>query len=114
MPQPLEMSDAKTTILFPARSELEEISERMRRNCEAAVEIIRNIDLDDLSPESRECLCGQIHTLREMVRILSPNFEKKLMLETEKLGRGLSSYEVRCLLYGITRALAYGLPVTDL
>jgi hypothetical protein len=108
------MSDAKTTILFPARSELEEISERMRRNCEAALEIIRNIDLDDLSPESRECLCGQIHTLREMVRILSPNFEKKLMLETEKLGRGLSPHEVRCLLYGITRALAYGRPVTDL
>ena len=82
-------------------NELEQIFERMRWNCEAALEIIRNIDLNDLSPESRESLCGQIHTLREMVRILSPNFEKKLMVETEKLGRGLSPNEVRCLLYGI-------------
>ena len=36
-----------------------------------------------------------------MVRILSPDFEKKLMVEAEKLDRGLTPGEVRCLLYGI-------------
>ena len=73
----------------------------MRQNCEQALRIIRDIDLDDLSPENREQLYGQIHTLREIVRILSPDFEKKLIIETEKVGRDLSPDEVRCLLYGI-------------
>ena len=97
----LEVPDLERTISFRANNELEQIFERMRRNYEAALEIIRIMDLDDLSPESREWSCGQIHTLREMVRILSPNFEKKLMAETEKLGRRLSPDEVRCVLYGI-------------
>jgi hypothetical protein len=103
------MSDAKTTFLSRASNELEEISGRMRRNCEGALEIIRNIGLDDLSPESREWLCGQIHTLREMVRILSPNFEKKLMVETEKLGRGLSP--MRFVAYYMVRASGNGPPI---
>ena len=73
----------------------------MRRNCESALEILRGIELDGLSPEVREQLCDRIQTFREIVRILSPDFEKKLMLETDKLGRGLSPEEVRCLLYGL-------------
>jgi hypothetical protein len=43
----------------------------------------------------------QIHTLREMVRILSPDFEKKLMVQTAKLGHALSRDEVLSLLYGL-------------
>ena len=95
------MSDSDRNTVERARKELEQVFERMRRNCESALEIMRGIEVDDLSPESREQLCGQIHTLREMVRILSPDFEKKLMVETDKLGRGLSPDEARCLLYGL-------------
>lgn len=95
------MSGSERNIAERARKEFEQILERMRRNSEHALEIIRDIELDDLSPESREQLCGQIHTLREIVRILSPDFEKKLMVETDKLGRDISPDEARCLLYGI-------------
>jgi hypothetical protein len=77
------MPRIETNILERATKECERIFERMRQNCEQALEIIRDMDLDDLSPESREQLDGQIHTLREMVRILSPDFEKKLMVERE-------------------------------
>ena len=87
--------------LIPSDSELEQIFERMRLNCELALEIIRRLDLDHLDPASRERLYDQIHTLREIVRILSPEFEKKLMVETEKRGRGLSPDEARYLLYGM-------------
>ena len=95
------MPDVETKILERATKECEQIFDRMRRNCEAALEIIRDIELDDLSPESREQLYDRIHTLREMVRILSPDFQKKLMAEAEKLDRRLSPDEVRCPLYGI-------------
>jgi hypothetical protein len=95
------MSNSETNIVERARKELEQIFERMRRNCEAGLEIFQDIDLDGLRPESREQLYGQIHTFREIVRILSPDFEKKLTVKTEKVGRGLSPDEVRCLLYGI-------------
>jgi hypothetical protein len=36
-----------------------------------------------------------------MVRILRPDFEERLMVETEKLGRGLSREDVVGLLYGL-------------
>jgi hypothetical protein len=61
----------------------------------------RHIDLAGLSPEIGEQVHSQIHTLREMVRILSPDFEKKLMVETAKLRRGLSREEALRLLYGL-------------
>jgi hypothetical protein len=95
------MPDLERTILFQANNDLEQIFDRMSRNCEAALEIIQDIELDDLSAQSRERLCDRVHTIREIVRVLSPGFENKLMVETEKLGRGLSPDEVRCLLYGI-------------
>ena len=57
----------------------------MRRNCEATLGVIQGIDMQDLSLESREQLYGRIHTLREIVRTLSFDFEKKLMVETEGL-----------------------------
>ena len=73
----------------------------MRLNCEVALEIIRGIDLHGLNPASRERLYSQIHTLREIVRILSPEFEKKLMVATAMSGRDLSPEEVLSLLYGL-------------
>ena len=78
------MAELKTTILFRANHELEQIFERMRRNCEQALEIIRDIKRDDLSPQSRQRLCDRVHTLREIVKILTPDFEKELTAETEK------------------------------
>ena len=93
------MSAVETNILESATKECEWIFERMRQNCEDALEIIRDMDLGDLSAESEQ-LHGRIHTLREIVRILSCDFEKKLKVETEKLGRRLSLSEARCLLYG--------------
>ena len=95
------MPDLETTILLRGNHELEQIFERMRRNCEQALEIIRDIERDDLSPQSRQRLCDRVHTLREIVRILTPDFEKKPTVETEKRGRGLSADEARCLPYGM-------------
>ena len=95
------MPKHETGVLSRANNELEQILDRMRRNCEAALEILRDIEMDGLSPQSREQLYDRVHTLREMVRILSPDFEEKLMVETERLGRGLSPHEIRCVLYGI-------------
>jgi hypothetical protein len=82
-------------------NELDQILDRTRRNYQDALEIIRDIEVDDLSPESREQLYGQIHAFREMVRILSPDFQKKLMVETAKLRRALSPGEVLRLLYRV-------------
>ena len=65
------------------------------------MKFIRGIELDDLSPESREQIYCQIHTLREIVRILSSDFEKKLLVATAKSGRALSREEVIALLYGL-------------
>ena len=73
----------------------------MRRNCKAALEIIQGIEMQDLSLDSREQLYDRIHTLREIVRILSPDFEKKLLVATAKSGHGLSREEVIALLYGL-------------
>ena len=95
------MPGLERTISFRASNELEQIFERMRRNCEAALEIIRDIELDDLRPQSRERLCDRVHTLREIVRMLSPEFEKKLMVATAKAGRDLSPQDVLSLLYGL-------------
>jgi hypothetical protein len=97
----LEMRASATDILDRAENELEQIFERMRRHCESALGIFRHINLDELSPENREHICDRIHTLREMARILSPDFEKKLMIETDKLGRALSRDEAQTLLYGL-------------
>jgi hypothetical protein len=94
------MPAVETNILESVTKECEGIFERMRRDCEDALEIIRDMDLGDLSAESREQLHDRIHTLREIVRMLSCDFEDKLKAETEKLGRGLSLAEARCLLYG--------------
>jgi hypothetical protein len=91
----------ETKMLDRIENELDQILDRTRRNYQDALEIIRDIELDDLSPESRERLYGQIHALREMVRILSPEFQKKLMVETAKLRRGLSPTEVLRLVYGV-------------
>ena len=91
----------ETNIVERATNEIEQIYERMNRNCEVALEIIQGIEMEDLSLESREQLYGQIHTLREIVRILSPDFEKKLLLATAKSGRALSREEVIALLYGL-------------
>jgi len=91
----------ETKVLDRIENQLDQILDRTRRNYQDALEIIRDIELDDLSPESREQLYGQIHTLREMVRILSPDFQKKLMVETAKLRRALSPTEVIRLLYGV-------------
>ena len=100
---PLEMPSPETKILDRAESEVEQIFERMRRHCERALAIFRDINLDELSPENREQVHRQIHTLREFVRILSPDFEKKLMVEAAKLGRDLSREEALCLLYGLEK-----------
>ena len=64
-----------------------------------ALEIIGDIELNDLSPEIREQLYDQIHTLREIVRLLSPDFEEKVIVETAKLGRALSRerFKVCCM-----------------
>lgn len=51
-----EMSDSESNIVERARKELEQILGRMRLNCEHALEIIRDTDRDELSPESREQL----------------------------------------------------------
>jgi hypothetical protein len=59
--------------------------------------------MQDLSLESGEQLYGRIHTLREIVRTLSSDFEKMLMVETETLGCGLSPDEVRSPLYGVAK-----------
>jgi hypothetical protein len=88
-------------ILDPIENDLDQILDGTRRNYQDALEIIQNLEVDDLSPESREELYGQIHTFREMVRILSPDFQKKLMVETAKLRRALSPTEVLRLLYGV-------------
>jgi aspartyl/asparaginyl-tRNA synthetase len=72
------MPTPETNILDQAENELEKIFKRMRRNCEEALELLRHINLEELSPEQREQIHLRIHTLREMVRILSPDFEKKL------------------------------------
>jgi len=95
------MVGPETDSVFPDGNELEQIFERMRLNCELALEIIRRFDLDRLSHASRERLYSQIHTLREIVRILSPEFEKKLILATAVAGRDLSPEEVLTLLYGL-------------
>ena len=98
---PLEMRTPETKILNRAGSELEQIFERTRRHCESALAIFRHVNLDELSPENREQVHGQIHTLREMFRILSPDFEKQMIVETAKLGRDLSREEALRLLYGL-------------
>lgn len=95
------MAGPETNSVFPDGNELEQILERMRLNCELALEIIRRLDLDRLTPASRERLHSQIHTLREIVRILSPEFEKKLIVATAVAGRDLSPEEVLSLLYGL-------------
>jgi aspartyl/asparaginyl-tRNA synthetase len=95
------MPSPETNILDRAESEVEQIFERMRRHCERALAILRDINLDELSPENREQVHRQIHALREFVRILSPDFEKKLMVEAAKLGRDLSREEALRLLYGL-------------
>lgn len=95
------MALPETIIIIRAINELEQTVERMRLNCEVALEIIRGIDLRNLSPASRERLYSRIHTLREIIRILSPDFEKKLMVTTAKAGRDLSPEEVLSLLYGL-------------
>jgi hypothetical protein len=95
------MPNSQTNIFDGAENELEEIFKRMRRNCEEARAIFRHIDLDKLSPKKREQVSSQIHTLREMVRILRPEFGKKLTVETAKLRRALSRDEVLSLLYGL-------------
>lgn len=95
------MPNPETNILSRANNELEQILERIRLNCEVALEIMQGVEMQDLSLESREQLYGRIHTLREIVRTLSSDFEKKLMKATTKFGRGLSSDEVRSLLYGV-------------
>ena len=91
----------ETKILDRIENELDQILDRTRRNYQDALEIIRELELEDLSPESREQLYSQIHAFREMVRILSPDFQKKLMVETAKLRRALSPTEVVRLLYGV-------------
>ena len=73
------MPAPETNILDRGEKELEQIFERMRRNCEDALAILRHINLEELSTENREHVYSQIHTLREMVRIFSPDFEKKLI-----------------------------------
>jgi hypothetical protein len=96
-----QMAAAKTNNLSRGDSELEQTFERMRLNCELALEIIRRLDLNRLNPASRERLYSQIHTLREIVRILSPEFEKKLIVATAVSSRDLSQEEVLSLLYGL-------------
>jgi hypothetical protein len=91
----------ETKILDRIENELDQILDRTRRSYQDALEIIRDLKPDDLSPEKHEQLNGQIHALREMVRILSPDFQKKLMAETAKLRRALSPAEVVRLLYGV-------------
>ena len=98
---PLAMLKHDTDVLLRDKNEVEQILDRMRRNCEAALEVIQDADPDDLSPESREQLYGQTHTLREIVRLLSPDFEQKVIVKTAKLGRALSRDEVLDLLYGL-------------
>jgi hypothetical protein len=95
------MPNPETNVLDRSEKELEQIFERIGRNCEHALAIFRHIKLEELSTENRERVYSQIHTLREMARILSPDFEKKLMVETAKLGRALSRGEVKSLLYGL-------------
>jgi hypothetical protein len=95
------MPTPEKNVLDRSQKELEQTFERMGRNCEDALAVLRHINLDEVSPENREQVHDQIHTLREMVRILSPDFEKKLMVETAKLGRALSRDEVQTLLYGL-------------
>jgi hypothetical protein len=73
----------------------------MRRNCERALAILWNINLDELCPEDREQAHHQMHTLSEIVRIPSPEFEKQLMVETAKLRRDLTREEALGLLYGL-------------
>jgi hypothetical protein len=100
---PLEMRALETNVLDQAESELEQIFERMGRNCEGALELFRHVNLEELSPQDREYICGQIHTLREMARILSRDFEKKLTVQVAKQGRALSRDEVQTLLYGLEK-----------
>ncbi|PWT84184.1 MAG: hypothetical protein C5B58_05115 [Acidobacteria bacterium] len=95
------MATPETNILSRGNKELEQVFERMRLNCEVALELIRGIDLHRLNPASRERMYSQIHTIREIVRILSPEFEKKLMVATAMSGRDLSPEEVLSLLYGL-------------
>lgn len=93
----------ETKILDRIENELDQILDRTRRNYQDALEIIRDIEPNDLSPERREQLYGQIHALREMVRILRPDFQQKLMVETAKLRRALSPTEVVRVLYGVDK-----------
>jgi hypothetical protein len=95
------MLDDATNILFRANTELEQLYERMSRNCNVALEIIQGMEMQDLSPESREQLYSRVHTLREIVRILSSDFEEKLLVATARSGRALSRDEVILLLYGL-------------
>ena len=95
------MAAANTNTLSRGDCELEQTFERMRLNCELALEIIRRLDLNRLNPASRERLYSQIHTLREIVRILSPDFEKKLMAALAVSGRDLSPEEILSLFYGL-------------
>jgi hypothetical protein len=93
----LEMPTPEKNVLDRSQKELEQTFERMVRNCEDALAILRHINLDELSPENREQVHDRIHTLREMVRIFSPDFEKKMMVQTAKLRRALSRDEVLSL-----------------
>jgi hypothetical protein len=91
----------ETDVLSRANNELGQVFERTKLNCELALEIIRRLDLEHLNPASRERLYSQIHTLREIVRILSPEFEKQLMVATAMAGRDLTPEEVLNLFYGL-------------
>jgi hypothetical protein len=95
------MAAPETNTLSRGNNEVEQTFERMKLNCELALEIIRRLDLDHLNPVSGERLYSQIHTLREIVRILSPEFEKKLIVATAVSGRDLSPEEVLSLFYGL-------------
>jgi hypothetical protein len=95
------MRTAERNVLDRAENELERICEQMRRNCEDALELLGHIDLEELSPENRERVHCRIHTLREIVRIFRPDFEKKLMVEMDRLRRALSRDEAKTLFYGL-------------
>jgi hypothetical protein len=95
------MPNPETNILSRANNEAEQTLGRVSRNCEHSWQVIRDADSVDLSPESREQLYGLIHTLREIVRLLRPDFEQKVIVKTAKLGRALSREEVLDLFYGL-------------
>jgi hypothetical protein len=55
-----QMAALETNTLSRGNNELEQTFERMKLNCELALEIIRRFDLDHLNPASRERLYSQI------------------------------------------------------